>query len=118
MYRSFQDVDAFREEIERMRARVRATEGAAAVMERRRGQEGKIIVGESGDEVMMQRAIELAVLSVVTRLQPNPCVGCIVTRGERIVGRGLASQVGAAHAEPLALQAAGAEAKGADVCHA
>jgi hypothetical protein len=27
VYRSFQDVDAFREEIERMRARVRDTEG-------------------------------------------------------------------------------------------
>jgi diaminohydroxyphosphoribosylaminopyrimidine deaminase/5-amino-6-(5-phosphoribosylamino)uracil reductase len=66
------------------------------------------------DERMMQRAIELAALGRHTT-PPNPCVGCIVTQGERIVGEGWHRKWGEPHAEPLALQAAGAEAKGATV---
>lgn len=66
------------------------------------------------DERTMQRAIELAALGRHTT-QPNPCVGCIVTQGERIVGEGWHRKWGEPHAEPLALQAAGAEAKGATV---
>lgn len=62
----------------------------------------------------MQRAIELAALGRHTT-QPNPCVGCIVTQGERIVGEGWHRKWGEPHAEPLALQAAGAEAKGSTV---
>lgn len=68
----------------------------------------------SFDERMMQRAIELAALGRHTT-QPNPCVGCIVTRGERIVGEGWHRKWGEPHAEPLALQAAGAQAQGATV---
>lgn len=66
------------------------------------------------DERTMQRAIELAALGRHTT-QPNPCVGCIVTQGERIVGEGWHRKWGEPHAEPLALQAAGAEAKGSTV---
>lgn len=66
------------------------------------------------DERMMQRAIELGALGRHTT-QPNPCVGCIVTQGERIVGEGWHRKWGEPHAEPLALQAAGAETKGATV---
>jgi diaminohydroxyphosphoribosylaminopyrimidine deaminase/5-amino-6-(5-phosphoribosylamino)uracil reductase len=68
----------------------------------------------SFDERMMQRAIELAVLGRHTTA-PNPCVGCIVTQDERIVGEGWHRKWGEPHAEPLALQAAGAQAKGATV---
>lgn len=64
------------------------------------------------DERMMQRAIELAALGRHTT-PPNPCVGCIVTQSERIVGEGWHRKAGELHAEPLALQAAGAEARGA-----
>lgn len=60
----------------------------------------------------MQRAIELASLGRHTT-PPNPCVGCIVTQGERIVGEGWHRKAGELHAEPLALQAAGAAARGA-----
>lgn len=60
----------------------------------------------------MQRAIELAALGRHTT-PPNPCVGCIVTQGERIVGEGWHRKAGELHAEPIALQAAGAETKGA-----
>lgn len=66
----------------------------------------------SFDERMMQRAIELAALGRHTT-PPNPSVGCIVTMGERIVGEGWHRKAGELHAEPLALQAAGAEARGA-----
>ena len=62
----------------------------------------------------MQRAIELAALGRHTT-QPNPSVGCIVTQGERVVGEGWHRKWGEPHAEPLALQAAGADAKGGTV---
>jgi diaminohydroxyphosphoribosylaminopyrimidine deaminase/5-amino-6-(5-phosphoribosylamino)uracil reductase len=71
-------------------------------------------VFSSFDERMMQRAIELAALGRHIT-QPNPCVGCIVTQGDRIVGEGWHRKWGEPHAEPLALQAAGAQAKGATV---
>jgi diaminohydroxyphosphoribosylaminopyrimidine deaminase/5-amino-6-(5-phosphoribosylamino)uracil reductase len=64
------------------------------------------------DERMMRRAIELAKLGRHTT-QPNPCVGCVITRGERIVGEGWHRKWGEPHAEVLALQAAGEEASGA-----
>lgn len=66
------------------------------------------------DERMMRRAIELATLGRHTT-HPNPCVGCVITQGERIVGEGWHRKWGEPHAEVLALQAAGEEAKGATV---
>src|SRR5690349_20587245 len=46
---------------------------------------------------------------------PNPAVGCVVVRGGRVVGRGVTTPGGRPHAEPVALDAAGAEARGATV---
>jgi diaminohydroxyphosphoribosylaminopyrimidine deaminase/5-amino-6-(5-phosphoribosylamino)uracil reductase len=66
------------------------------------------------DERMMQRAIELAALGRHTT-QPNPCVGCLVTQGEQIVGEGWHRKWGEPHAEPLALQAAGERTQGSTV---
>ncbi|MET0534730.1 MAG: bifunctional diaminohydroxyphosphoribosylaminopyrimidine deaminase/5-amino-6-(5-phosphoribosylamino)uracil reductase RibD [Steroidobacter sp.] len=66
------------------------------------------------DERMMRRAIELAGLGRHTT-QPNPCVGCVITQGERIVGEGWHRKWGEPHAEVLALRAAGEAAKGATV---
>ncbi|MDY6945552.1 MAG: bifunctional diaminohydroxyphosphoribosylaminopyrimidine deaminase/5-amino-6-(5-phosphoribosylamino)uracil reductase RibD [Pseudomonadota bacterium] len=68
----------------------------------------------SFDERMMQRAIELAALGRHTTA-PNPCVGCLVTQGDHVVGEGWHRKWGEPHAEPLALQAAGANARGATV---
>jgi len=62
----------------------------------------------------MRRAIELAELGRHTT-QPNPCVGCVITQGERIVGEGWHRKWGEPHAEVLALQAAGEAARGATV---
>ncbi|WP_296764578.1 bifunctional diaminohydroxyphosphoribosylaminopyrimidine deaminase/5-amino-6-(5-phosphoribosylamino)uracil reductase RibD [Sediminimonas sp.] len=44
---------------------------------------------------------------------PNPAVGCVVVQGGRIVGRGWTAPGGRPHAEPQALEQAGAAARGA-----
>lgn len=60
----------------------------------------------------MERALELARLGLFTT-QPNPRVGCVIARDDRIVGEGWHRKSGEAHAEPIALNAAGANARGA-----
>ena len=117
VYRSFQDVDAFREEIERMRHRRTAKRpkvssrcGPARTTERRSDLDRSPLF----DERMMQRALELAALGRYTT-HPNPRVGCVIAQGERIVGEGWHRKSGEPHAEPLALQAAGDAARGATV---
>ncbi len=63
-------------------------------------------------EFWMARALELARKGEgLTR--PNPPVGAVIVRGGRIVGQGWHHQAGAPHAEPLALRAAGAQARNA-----
>lgn len=64
------------------------------------------------DERMMRRAIELAQLGRYTT-DPNPRVGCVITRDTRVVGEGWHRKSGEAHAEALALVAAGEAARGA-----
>jgi diaminohydroxyphosphoribosylaminopyrimidine deaminase / 5-amino-6-(5-phosphoribosylamino)uracil reductase len=64
------------------------------------------------DEKMMRRAIELAQLGRYTT-DPNPRVGCVITRDTRVLGEGWHRKAGEAHAEPLALAAAGEAARGA-----
>jgi diaminohydroxyphosphoribosylaminopyrimidine deaminase/5-amino-6-(5-phosphoribosylamino)uracil reductase len=66
------------------------------------------------DEQMMRRALELAELGRFTT-HPNPRVGCVVVKNERIVGEGWHRKWGEAHAEPIALRAAGEAAKGSTV---
>ncbi|HTW51035.1 MAG TPA: bifunctional diaminohydroxyphosphoribosylaminopyrimidine deaminase/5-amino-6-(5-phosphoribosylamino)uracil reductase RibD [Stellaceae bacterium] len=44
---------------------------------------------------------------------PNPAVGCVIVKGGRVVSRGWTQPGGRPHAEELALQRAGSEAKGA-----
>src|SRR3546814_13978267 len=46
---------------------------------------------------------------------PNPNVGCIVVAGGDVAGRGWTAAGGRPHAEAVALQEAGAAAKGATV---
>lgn len=66
------------------------------------------------DQQMMRRALELAALGCYST-HPNPRVGCVVVQGDRIVGEGTHRKAGEAHAEPLALQAAGEAARGSTV---
>ena len=46
---------------------------------------------------------------------PNPAVGCVIVKNNRIIGRGWTQPSGRPHAETVALAQAGAEAAGADV---
>jgi diaminohydroxyphosphoribosylaminopyrimidine deaminase/5-amino-6-(5-phosphoribosylamino)uracil reductase len=66
------------------------------------------------DRSAMQRALELAARGLETT-DPNPRVGCVIARGERIVGEGWHERAGEAHAEVVALRAAGNAATGATV---
>ncbi len=46
-------------------------------------------------------------------VEPNPMVGCVLTKGKRIIGRGFHRICGGPHAEPNALREAGPGARGA-----
>ncbi|NLG59175.1 MAG: bifunctional diaminohydroxyphosphoribosylaminopyrimidine deaminase/5-amino-6-(5-phosphoribosylamino)uracil reductase RibD [Gammaproteobacteria bacterium] len=61
---------------------------------------------------MMARALELAERGLFTT-KPNPMVGCVIAQGDEVVGEGFHVRQGGAHAEVLALQAAGERARGA-----
>jgi diaminohydroxyphosphoribosylaminopyrimidine deaminase/5-amino-6-(5-phosphoribosylamino)uracil reductase len=64
------------------------------------------------DHAMMRRALALAAKGMYTTT-PNPRVGCVVTRGETVIGEGWHERAGGAHAEVLALR--GIDAAGATV---
>jgi diaminohydroxyphosphoribosylaminopyrimidine deaminase / 5-amino-6-(5-phosphoribosylamino)uracil reductase len=70
------------------------------------------------DRSAMARALELAARGVRTT-HPNPCVGCVIARGEQIVAEGWHERAGGPHAEVAALRALtampGATAAGATV---
>jgi diaminohydroxyphosphoribosylaminopyrimidine deaminase / 5-amino-6-(5-phosphoribosylamino)uracil reductase len=60
------------------------------------------------DHAMMRRALELAAKGMCSAT-PNPRVGCVVTRGETVLGEGWHERAGGPHAEVLALQQVTAE---------
>jgi len=60
----------------------------------------------------MRRALRLAERGR-GRVAPNPAVGAVVVRGGRIAGEGWHKALGSAHAECMALTAAGAKSRGA-----
>ena len=62
----------------------------------------------------MGRALELA-WKGWGRVAPNPLVGAVVLQGDELVGEGFHAEFGQRHAEVIALEAAGARAKGATV---
>jgi diaminohydroxyphosphoribosylaminopyrimidine deaminase / 5-amino-6-(5-phosphoribosylamino)uracil reductase len=64
------------------------------------------------DRLAMARAVELAERGMATT-HPNPRVGCVIARDGRIVAEGWHERAGEAHAEDMALHAAGAAAAGA-----
>ncbi len=62
----------------------------------------------------MLRALELAERGLNTT-DPNPRVGSVVARGQTIIGEGWHERAGEAHAEIVALRAAGEASRGADL---
>ncbi|MGB8852023.1 MAG: bifunctional diaminohydroxyphosphoribosylaminopyrimidine deaminase/5-amino-6-(5-phosphoribosylamino)uracil reductase RibD [Pirellulales bacterium] len=64
------------------------------------------------DVAAMRRGIELARRGEGF-VEPNPLVGAVVTAGERIIAEGWHPRFGGPHAEVVALDAAGAGARGA-----
>ncbi|SFT60831.1 bifunctional diaminohydroxyphosphoribosylaminopyrimidine deaminase/5-amino-6-(5-phosphoribosylamino)uracil reductase RibD [Halomonas saccharevitans] len=63
-------------------------------------------------ETWMARALKLAERGRYTT-DPNPRVGCVLVKGERVVGEGWHERAGDPHAEVHALRAAGEAARGA-----
>src|SRR5262249_20942529 len=77
------------------------------------GQRGRALRrSRMSDEIFMRRALELAARAG-NRTAPNPLVGAVVVRGEKIVGEGYHRAFGGPHAEVHAIRAAGARAQGA-----
>ncbi len=64
------------------------------------------------DHLHMSRALRLAERGAFTT-RPNPMVGCVIAKGEEVLGEGFHQRAGEPHAEVLALQAAGDGARGA-----
>lgn len=60
------------------------------------------------DHAMMRRALALAEKGLFTTT-PNPRVGCVVARGEQVLGEGWHEKAGGPHAEAAALQGVAAE---------
>lgn len=60
----------------------------------------------------MRQALELG-LGQAGRTWPNPSVGCVIVKDGRVVGRGATGDGGRPHAEEVALDQAGTEARGA-----
>src|ERR1700720_3639814 len=63
------------------------------------------------DQAYMARALNLAARGLYTT-DPNPRVGWVVVRDDRVLGEGWHVRAGEAHAEVLALRAAGPDARG------
>ncbi|MFW6039816.1 MAG: bifunctional diaminohydroxyphosphoribosylaminopyrimidine deaminase/5-amino-6-(5-phosphoribosylamino)uracil reductase RibD [Gemmatimonadota bacterium] len=61
---------------------------------------------------MMRRALELAEEGR-GHVSPNPLVGAVIVRDGQVVGEGYHAELGRAHAEVVALEAAGEAARGA-----
>ena len=64
------------------------------------------------DDALMELALEFAARGRGST-SPNPMVGAVLSNGGRIVGRGHHVRAGAPHAEVVALEEAGAAARGA-----
>ncbi|GAB3589334.1 bifunctional diaminohydroxyphosphoribosylaminopyrimidine deaminase/5-amino-6-(5-phosphoribosylamino)uracil reductase RibD [Calidifontibacter terrae] len=63
------------------------------------------------DTRWLDAALELAARGPI--VDPNPRVGCVLVREERVVGEGFHRGAGTPHAEAMALRAAGESARGA-----
>src|SRR5207237_9228845 len=68
--------------------------------------------GSASERLAMERALDLARRGW-GRVAPNPLVGAVVLAGDNVVAEGYHAEYGGPHAEGVALEAAGARARGA-----
>src|SRR5438270_3894819 len=66
------------------------------------------------DRLAMTRALALAERGLETT-HPNPSVGCVIVKGDRIIGEGWHERAGEPHAEARALAAATESPEGSTV---
>ena len=59
----------------------------------------------------MQQALLLAKLAL-GQVSPNPAVGALVVKGNEVAGKGYTQPPGSSHAEVVALEQAGRQARG------
>jgi diaminohydroxyphosphoribosylaminopyrimidine deaminase / 5-amino-6-(5-phosphoribosylamino)uracil reductase len=71
-----------------------------------------VVDATATERAHLARAVALAT-SVRGTTSPNPAVGCVIARGGTVVGEGATLPPGSAHAEVVALGAAGDRARGA-----
>lgn len=76
------------------------------------GSDAVVAPADAADRAWLARAIALAE-TARARTSPNPAVGCVLVRGDRIAGEGATQPVGGPHAEAVALAEAGGTAEGA-----
>ncbi len=69
-------------------------------------------MADAQDSVWMARALQLAERGLYTT-SPNPRVGCVLVKGDQVVGEGWHERAGQPHAEVHALREAGEAARGA-----
>ena len=70
--------------------------------------------GNDREKSHMSQALALASRGLFTT-RPNPRVGCVVARGDQVVGQGWHEWAGERHAEIMALEQAGEQAVGAEM---
>jgi diaminohydroxyphosphoribosylaminopyrimidine deaminase/5-amino-6-(5-phosphoribosylamino)uracil reductase len=68
--------------------------------------------GDARDREHMAAALRLAENGLYDT-KPNPAVGCVLVKGDLVIGSGWTAPAGGPHAERVALGAAGADARGA-----
>jgi diaminohydroxyphosphoribosylaminopyrimidine deaminase/5-amino-6-(5-phosphoribosylamino)uracil reductase len=66
------------------------------------------------DQQHMRTALRLAARGR-GRVEPNPMVGCVIARGDRVIGQGRHRRFGGPHAEPDAIRRATGTVRGATV---
>ncbi|HTL27795.1 MAG TPA: bifunctional diaminohydroxyphosphoribosylaminopyrimidine deaminase/5-amino-6-(5-phosphoribosylamino)uracil reductase RibD [Tepidisphaeraceae bacterium] len=64
------------------------------------------------DETSLRRAIRLA-MNGRGKVEPNPMVGCVIVKNDRVIGEGFHARFGEAHAEPNALASCTESPRGA-----